>query len=469
MPVAFDIPTDDWSQRIIETIAAKRMLRAANDNAEASPRDGDGLPEHLCYPPGAVGDFCKFIVGCARFPSAPLALAGALSIVAALAGRRYRGPTGSRTNVYMVGLADSGHGKDLTLRAPLAIVDSTTARGALASRFFISDLASVQGLQAKLRRDPSGCLQKDEFGKWLATISGKRAQGFEAAIATAMLQLTGAVTGTWGGVEKAAGQLASVVNPCFSIHGVSTPSTFWHALSDGSISEGLLGRLILFDAGTKMPAKVRAPDFSLDDIPAELTEYVKRLVGDGLPGTGDAPQREIVSVPYAPGVQDAYEDFDDRMRAEAPSTNATFKPMLMRVAENSSRLALMVAIGCDPAAPVITMEIQRWANTVAEHSYRTMARGAADNIADNARQADYLRIRGMIVRKKTDGVTHRDLIKQLKGSMETRIYDDILKQLIRGEEAAYGATTAGSGQRRTRWWGVDFLPEGFQPEQRPAA
>ncbi|MFD2675992.1 bifunctional DNA primase/polymerase [Camelimonas lactis] len=471
-----------WEQRQPVTISFGKSLPApvpANDDDEdAEPvyiEDAPvaGLPVSLCYPPGAVGDFARFITDVARFPSPPLALAGALALTAALIGRRYKGPTGLRSNVYLVGLADSGHGKDITLRAPVAIAGSTPAGDRVIDKFFIDDLASVQGLATRLRKDPAGVLQIDEFGKWLGAITSRKAPPHKETLALAVLQLTGAASGTWGGAERAAGNMARVHNPCVSIHGVTTPSTFWAALSGGNISEGLLGRLIVIDAGNAPPAKVRRPAASLDEIPPALIEHVEALIGGniggnlfGLNASGERKPAAVLTAAYGPGVEDLFESFDDRIRAEHKKTDAELRPLLTRVGENAARLALIVSVGCSPGDPVITAEIQTWANAVAEASYRTIAAGAADNVADNDRQQDYLRIRNYITKKGAEGITTRMLIKQVKGRIERRQLDDILDLLQTAGEVVYGEAVASSGQKRVRWWAADHRPEVVKQVER---
>lgn len=448
---------------------AMRGREPANDNIKVPDAPTDGLAKELCYPPGFVGDMARFIVSASRFPSPPLALTSALALTAALAGRRYKGPTALRTNIYVVGLAESGMGKDLTLRAPRIIAGAGPSGAKIAETFLDADPASPEGLAARLRKHPSVLASVDEFGKWLAERTSRNAPTHKAGIVSAMMRLTGASSGAWAGAEKSAGKDATVLAPCFSIHGVTTPSTFWQALGAGNISEGLLGRLVVIDGGTRLPAKVRRPS-DIEDVPMELQAQVKALAGATggssfcpVFATGTTAPPMVVAVPYGEGAEEVFEAFDDAIRAEAPRTDPEMRPVLMRVAENAGRLALIVAVGCNPGEPVITVEIQEWANAVANHSYRTMLRGARDNIADSERQAQYLRIRAMIGRRGADGLSRRDVIKNLRGSIDTRTLDDILQQILESGEAVYGEARVASGQSARRWWIQEHSPAGLRP------
>src|SRR5690606_23590229 len=137
-------------------------------------------------------------------------------------------------------------------------------------------------------------------------------------------------------------------------------------------------------------------------------------------------------VEYAEGVEDIFEDFDDAMRARKSSVNPEYRPILNRIGENAARLALIVAVGVDHKNPVISAEIQRWANAVAEHSFNTTIRGADANIADNEKSAEYLRVRQIIDRKGADGATMKVVTRTIRGAMDGRRIADILTALRQG-------------------------------------
>ncbi|WP_234834526.1 bifunctional DNA primase/polymerase [Sinorhizobium meliloti] len=454
-----------------------RFPAAANDNEQEDDQEDDpvipqagGLSEHLCYPPGAVGDFARFIVGCSRFPSPHLSLVASLAFTAGLIGRRYRGPTGLRSNIYIVGLAESGFGKDVTIRATAALADSTSWGHKVSENLFSDQIRSLPGLAGKLRKSPSAVVIQDEFGRWLAEHTGRNVASHRAEITASLMELTGAPAGFWGGQEKAGGNIPRILAPCLTIHGVSTPSTFWNALTSGNISEGLLGRLVLVDVGNAEPVKVRRPPNSIDDIPPALSEQVAALLGlsagkytgtfCALSAKSDEKPHPIMTAEWAPGVDDLFEDFDDRIRGMRKTIDPQYRPILNRVGENAARLALIVAVGCDPKEPVITSDIQTWANAVAEHSLQVILRGATDNIADNDRAAEYLRVRQQVVRRGQSGITLRDIVKNLRGSIDKRRLEDILAMLRQAREIHLAKLTMESGQSKVRFWSAESLPDG---------
>lgn len=453
-------------------------MEAANDDVDDDVfvplPTASGLPLSLCCPAGAVGEIAKFITTCARFPSPHLSLASALAFVSVLIGRRYKGPTGLRSNLYIVGLAESGFGKDITLRAVQNIAASTPMGAEVAESIFADKLSSLPGLANKLRRAPACLVQQDEFGKFLKLYMGNNAPAHREEVATALLELTGAAAGFFGGQEKATGNIPRIQNPCLSVHGISTPSTFWGALGNGSVDDGLLARFVLIDAGNSDPQKVRRPQGSIENIPAAISHMVWDLLGGSsgafqgpffaLNAKSDSKPFPIMTVEYASDeVDNFFEEFDDGMRAMKKKIAPEYHPLANRVGENAARLAMIVAVGANPREPIITMEIQQWANTVAEHSFRLLIKGAKDSISDNPLSAEYLKVRKVIARAGKKGLRHKELVRTLKGSIRDQRLDEVLGALSTAGEAQFATARADSGQRMTRWWAQEFLPSDAEP------
>ena len=65
---------------------------------------------------GALRQFVDYATGSAVSPQPFLALGEAICLVRVVAGRRYRTPTDLRSDLYAIGIGDSGGGKDQTRR-----------------------------------------------------------------------------------------------------------------------------------------------------------------------------------------------------------------------------------------------------------------------------------------------------------------------------------------------------------------
>ncbi|MQX77484.1 bifunctional DNA primase/polymerase [Sinorhizobium medicae] len=479
-PADFGWQRDLGVRMTLGSLSKTPAIVAANDDEDhdeevyeaETAEEVTGLPESLCFPPGAVGDFARFIVDCARFPSPHLALVSALALTGGLIGRRYKGPTKLRSNIYAIGLAESGFGKDNTIRTSAAIADSTDIGSAVSQSIFMDKIRSMPGIATKLRKSPSCVAVVDEFGSFLKTIAGDNISEGKDEIRSALMELTGAPMGYWGGMERAAGNIPRIVQPCFSIHGISTPTTFWDALSSGNISEGLLGRLVLIDVGNAEPVKVMNPKCDPDNVPNYLSQHVKNLLGAtgkgryshgpmyALAASSEAAPYPMVTADWeSRAVQMLFEDFDNEIRGRKRRVDPKYRPILNRVAENAGRLALIVAAGCDYQHPVITHQIQAWANAVAENALNVIMTGATENIADNALQKEYMRVRNIVTRTKKTGITHGMVLKTVAGSIQNRRIDDILLNLRKAKEVHLASWIAPSGQTQVRYWGVSSMPK----------
>ena len=119
---------------------------------------------------GALKLFVDYILASAVRPQPILAIGASLCALGALMGRKYRTQTNLRTNLYVVGMAGSGGGKD---HARSAIKEAFIAAG-LQRYLGGNRIASGSGLLTALYRQPSSLFQLDEFGQFLGNIVNKR-------------------------------------------------------------------------------------------------------------------------------------------------------------------------------------------------------------------------------------------------------------------------------------------------------
>jgi hypothetical protein len=107
----FDNGTEFRDRTVASIVAEAERIkgrRIANEDRAA----GHISLSDLTSPGGVVSDIVDWIVSSSSRPSRELALAATLPFVGALIGRRVASPTDLRTNIYAVGLAGSGYGKD---------------------------------------------------------------------------------------------------------------------------------------------------------------------------------------------------------------------------------------------------------------------------------------------------------------------------------------------------------------------
>jgi hypothetical protein len=415
---------------------------------------GDGLPPHLCEVPGLVGDIVNWINRTARNPSPTLNLGAALSYVGALAGRRYEGPTKLRSNVYVVGLAASGFGKE---HPRAAIKSLASASGTLAKFFGGNKISSSSALRNRVKQNPSLVYMIDEFGGFMRKVTSPKSGNHEKEIAEDLLEMTGTAASIFMGADYAQNLAEPIHNPNVCIYGTSTPDAFWKALASGSVADGFLPRFIMLDAGTQRPPP-RDPPCNVDNPPAQLVEAIQDFVVhkfgvklNGMTSNGTTSCKTIKAT-WGDGAKRVFDMLVDRMFKTMDVGSKDLEPIYARVAENSMRLALIVAAGADPERPVITEGIMQWAAEVAMRSSTMLIEQAEERMADNDRQAEYKRVRSIINRAGGVGTVANQVARSLNGVMDRRRMHDIIEQLVEAGNVVEGIVKTANGRQVKRLW-----------------
>lgn len=411
------------------------------------PDDGATVPESpahisdLVHPPGLVGRLVDWMEAGAERPKRALYLAGALAFVGTLAGRKFASPTDLRTNLYLVTLAPSGHGKDHAIRKIAQLAEAAN----LDCYIGPARIMSASALRSLIQREPSIACFMDEFGGTMRQIHDRRGGLHNQMIKHDLLDLFSAANRIFAGAEYAATPATKVTAPNLTISGTSTPDDFWSSLTSLSTMDGLLARIILINVdGPKAPR--REPETGPREVPADLVEACQRLAGAHSVGNlarvrGDAPEPRIVSFDEAG--REALRLFTDKM--DAAEEGSSESP-LTRVREHALKLALTVAVGVDPDAPLITAEIFDWAARLALLSAVTLMREARDRIADNEREAAYNRILGLIRKAGRDGLAPGALNDKCR-AVDARMRQQILADL---EESGRVVRVKGIGGKKGR-------------------
>lgn len=392
------------------------------------PDDGPLLLEmsdlaDLTRPPGLVGDIVDWMEETAERPNRALYIAAALTLVGTLAGRKFASPTDLRTNLYFVTLAPSGHGKDHAIRKVKLL-----AEAAGVDRFIgPARIMSASALRSLIKREPAAACYLDEFGGVMRQIHDRKAGLHNAMIKHDLLELFSSASTSFAGAEYAGEAATKIPAPNLSISGTSTPDDFWGSLTSLSTMDGLLARFIVINVNGPKPAR-RAPKMGAREVPPHLIKACRELADAGgranLRGVhGAAPEPMVVGFD-ADGFA-AFERFTADMDM---AEEASGESPLTRVREHAIKLALTVAVGLDPAAPVITAAIFDWASKLALLSAVTLMREARDRIADNEREAAYNRIL-LLIRKAGKGGLSEGVIRDRCRTIDQRVRQQIIDDL----------------------------------------
>lgn len=427
---------------------ADRTMDAADEaRADAGPSvelaSGEGI-EALTSPPGLVGELIDWMESSSDRPNRALLLGAALTLVGTIAGRRFASPTNLRTNSYIVTLAPSGHGKDHALSQTKLLVEAAGL-----DRFVgPARIMSASALRRLIKREPAVACFIDEFGGFMHQIHDKRGGLHNTMIRNDMMEVFSSAGSFFAGSEYANEEAIKIYAPNFSVSGTSTPAQFWASLTSMSSVDGLLARMIVIDVAGAKPAR-RTPPVNRRDVPSSLVTALHQLADAGSTSGNLAKIRGGAPEPHVAPLDADGEDVLARFTAELDATEGTADeealPFINRAREHAIKLALTVAIGVDPAAPVIDGAVMDWACRLARLSMSTLIRESADRIADNDRAAAVNRVYGLIKSAGKEGITEGRIGNRAKG-IDARMRSQILNDLQMGGKVVF-LKVAGTGGR----------------------
>lgn len=413
--------------------------------------DDDGACEpseaafSLTIPDGLVGDLTHYMLSTARRSQPLLSLGASLCAIGTLMGRQYRTESNLRSNLYVVGIADSGSGKNHARE----IINEVFFEAGLAHHLGGNKIASGAGLLTALHRQPAILFQIDEFGMFLsAAADRKRSPRHITEILDNMTELYTSAAGIFLGAEYAnrdgTNERRDIVQPCLSVYGTTTPLHFWGALQGANVVDGSLARFLILPSDEDYPDEnLRA---GIRQTPPMLIQGLQAIAAGGGHSQGNltgktADQSTAVNPMIVPMTQEARARFQDlsleltqELRASA---GTAFTAILARIGENASKLALIVAVGLNPASPEIDITAAEWAIGFVRHYARRTMEAVERHVADTETEAHLKRVREIIRTAGDAGITKSDITRASQW-LKSRDRDDILLTLIESGDITTG-------------------------------
>jgi hypothetical protein len=444
---------------------AAGLLSRLDGRGDVAPHVPAGQPFDLVLPAGLVGDLTRYMLSTARRPQPLLSLGASLCAIGALMGRQYRSETNLRSNLYVVGIADSGSGKNHARE----IVNEVFFEAGLAHHLGGNKIASGAGLLTALHRQPATLFQIDEFGMFLsAAADRKRSPRHVTEILDNMTELYTAAGGIFLGAEYAnrdgSNERRDIVQPCLCVYGTTTPLHFWGALQGANVVDGSLARFLILPSDEDYPDENLA--VGIRSTPAALIDGLKRIAAGGGHKRGNlagktAGAETAVDPMIVPMAEDARARFrglsaelTDELRAAA---GTAFTAILARIGENALKLALIVAVGRDPARPVIDLAMANWAIGLIRHYARRTMEAVERHVADTETEAHLKRLREIVRAAGAKGITKSEITRASQW-LKSRDRDEILLTLIESGDVTTGmrdsATRAAMVYRLARWPGA---------------
>jgi hypothetical protein len=203
---------------------------------------------------GVFQSVSQYILDTARVPVPEFATIAAITFLSAFYGRRYLTPTELGLNIYMIGIAGPGFGKD----HPRGVIEILFHDAKVPWFVGPRSVTSDSSIEKTVRRRPCFVMPWDEVGMLFQSMNDKNAS-WAKSIRKSILELYSNSAKVWTGKEKADEKTDSsgthVWFPTVSILGFSTPTEFYAGINEQNLSDGFMARLTIIE-GKRQSAKM---------------------------------------------------------------------------------------------------------------------------------------------------------------------------------------------------------------------
>jgi hypothetical protein len=416
----------------------------------ALPRAGK-FPEHLLKVPGVIGDLVEHNILTAPRSLPIVALAGAIGLVSVLTGRKIADESDMRTNLYLIAVAESGGGKDFPRTVNKKIFMQAGMENYCGAEAWASDSSIIN----TLHENPCTLYQTDEIGRVLQTMASASRNPQQFEIITVLMRLfTSANTFITGKSYADTKNNKIVTQPHCCIFGTTTPDQFYQGLTIDNLSDGFLGRTLVFHDDDGDPS---LKDEIVRCAPPQSAVSAAMFWKEFLPnGTLSSKLPDPYIVPYTDDAKLELRKVEKLAQSRKNLGDQRLRSLWLRVSEKTRKLSLIWACSENYLDPIVTVEAVRWASEIAVHLTARMIEVAVDHISESV--FDSIRLKVLrAIRDKAQGVSGVELCRATRG-LTKKQRDDALEALkLAGDIMEISSETSGRPQR------VFCVSSGIQP------
>jgi len=385
---------------------------------------------------GVIADMMALMAATAKRPQPVLALGASLCAIGALMGRKYRTESNIRSNLYVVGIAESGAGKNHSR----VVINELFRKAGLLQYLGGNKIASGSGLLTAIQRQPAILFQLDEFGMFLsAAADRKRSPRYVCEILDLMTELYTTSGTTYFGVEYASTQHnnahRAIHQPCACIYGTTTPLHFWQALQASNVADGSLARFLIMESEDDFPDSNEA--FGVIDPPQDLIDRLILIHQGGGKLNGNLTDVGAIDevlvdprvVPMTPQARATFRQLDQELVERLRTSRGTgYSSILARIEENATKLALIRAVSRDPVDPQIEDHDAEWGIMLSRHCAELTIREASARVSENQVESHHKRAMQILRDAGMAGMSKSDFTRRTQ-FMDHRQRDGVLRTL----------------------------------------
>ena len=413
---------------------------------ETCPR----LNDRQLRPTPMIAAWVDWVLGNAECRQPELTLLAACVGIGCVMGRR---PTWKFThaNIYGLGMASSGSGKD----APLHSIEEVLRAAGWDDLVGAANLGSDAGMLDQITQNPDIVWSIDEIGILLENLNKTQVPTYISNIVAYLLQLSSCKPFNGRALKGVTPQRIEQPYPC--IFACTQPKIFLGAFNERMTYNGFFNRFTVF-LGEDLPAQQldvnRAPP------PEELIEALKSArekvtnpLFNGAHGGRPAPA-EIEATPEALALYRKkilhYNEIKMRLR----SKDVMRATLAARTLERANKFTLIYAWTLNPANPVVTPEAVEWGCEIAEFSNACLLHCLKHRIASP--HDDLVRkVKSIIDSYEEKGLTQGELTNAAQ-SIERIKRDSIVQDLLQSGQIIESFYTNTKGRKVKKYYSTKF-------------
>lgn len=328
---------------------------------------------------GLIGDTVSWINSCSTKLQPELAALHTIVTLGAVFGRRYAlQRLDTRTNLYVVAIAESGQGKD---NSRIYLPNLLKAAG-LEVFSGPETFRSENGLLIELQQQPAFVANVDEFGKYMGAISDPKAATYYKNIGTLLTALFGKSRTFYKDGLTASRPDDRIVlqEPHLCIYGTTTSGTFTESMRKSSIDSGQINRFIVFQTPIRFPDDNDAACHS--EPPEALISRWAKFKPEGLeaaPGFIEQPKITVMIGDAEPELK-KLQVYQKEMHQKYDSQG--IGELWVRYRENVIKIAMIISIARDREKPILTLNDIEIGKQIARQGVEFMIKFASENMYD---------------------------------------------------------------------------------------
>ena len=369
---------------------------------------------------GLIDDTADWIARNSVYSMPLLAKLNVIALLGAIFGRRYQSPIKTRTNIYIVGVAKTGGGKDSSRRFLTDLCDAAGLIKYLGDTAIRSDSGIVKSLMAQ----GSQLMMLDEFGLLLQALRDKKSGSHLKSVGKLFVQLYSSSSSIYKHGTYATDKMESmqIREPNLCLYGTTTEGAYVKALDKDAIESGELNRFIAVLDDSRPKPNHNAASI---DMPEELVERWRQLLPDNSEIKNLAVGSNTSSFASAPKIiewGETWQEMCDLLDYQDEQQGKECGELWVRYRENIIKIAMIFCL--TEGKTKLELRHVEPAKKLVESSILYMKNLAANHMAENAWEGMQLEICAILA-KNGASMKKSDLQRKMR-KMKPREFADLL-------------------------------------------